>query len=85
MTLFQMFIPSSGGSKTRGWLVKVWHVVVFSIWKTMIDMIFSSSLVTPKDVEDISIILVLKWYLCRSVEKSCAFSFSLENLIMFLS
>lgn len=46
---------------------------------------FSSKLVLAKNVENMRIHLAWTWYLCRSVENSCAFSAYLKNLIVHLS
>lgn len=41
LTLFQLFIALSGGSSSRGGLGIIWHVVVWSIWKTRNVIVFS--------------------------------------------
>lgn len=66
-----MFSSSSGVFSSRGSLTMVWHVVIWSIWKSRNDIIFSGSFVPQKEVEDMCIFLAWKWYLGMSMNNLC--------------
>lgn len=46
----------------------IWHVMVWSIWKSLNDIVLSRSSLTQKEVEDMCIFLAKKWYRNRPVE-----------------
>lgn len=65
---FEMFITSSAALRFRGRLTMIWHVMVWSIWKSLNDIVLSRSSLTQKEVEDMCIFLAKKWYRNRPVE-----------------
>lgn len=60
LIIFLGLQTSIGGPIFRGGLRMIWKVVIWSIWKTWNDIVFSGTSVTPKGVEDMNIYLA--WY-----------------------
>jgi len=74
--LAQHFLAFTGlerGKRVRSGLNLVWHVVIWTIWTLMNDLIFSGGALHEEPVVDRAKLLAWKWFLTKCLASSCSF------------
>ena len=70
---FQAFTGLGGGKRVRLRLLLVWHDVVWTIWTSRNDLIFSSIVLREELVVDRAKLLAWKWFIAKCPASSCTY------------
>jgi len=70
---FLYFTGLGSGKRTRLGLFLVWHAVIWTIWTSQNDLIFSGGALRKEPVVDRPKLLAWKWFLAKCPASSCSF------------
>jgi len=62
---FLSFTGLGGGKRVRLGLLLVWHAVIWNIWTSRNDLIFSGGALREEHVVDRATLLAWKWFLAK--------------------
>jgi len=71
--LFQAFTSIGRGKRVRLGLFLVWHAVIWTIWTSRNNLIFSSGTPSEEPVVDRVKLLAWKWFLAKCPASSCSY------------
>lgn len=74
--LAQLFLSFTGlgrGKRVRLGLLLIWHAVIWTIWTSRNDLIFSGGALREEPVVDRAKLLAWKWFLAKCPDSSCSF------------
>jgi hypothetical protein len=67
---FQAFVGLGGGKRARLGFILIWHVVIWTVWTSWNDLMFSGG---AHFVVDITKLLGWKWFLAKCPASSCTY------------
>ena len=70
---FLYFTGLGGGRRVRLGVLLVWHVVIWTIWTSRNDLIFSGGTLSEEPVVDRVKLLAWRWFLAKCPASSCTY------------